>query len=288
MMNHESRWYFSTEEMSHSPNMKLLQHPIKELLFRQSAATFIQHIGQKLNLSQLCICTATVYIHRFYMFFSLEDVDTNKLSMVSLFLAGKTQNEFRKLEHIIKVAHAHMNPLFPVIDVQSEDYLLLKDELIFLETILLQVLGFEVEIELPHPYIVKICQLIKGSKELAIRSYILATASIMASTLCLQYNPKIVACVCINLGARWSRVEIDSGSEKHPWFYYVDSTLNAEFLNELTDELGKTILKNLISMNSPVLTLTEMPSIPEEVIVPGVSNVKEIVVKIPRDFVIVK
>ncbi|GBN04944.1 Cyclin-T2 [Araneus ventricosus] len=316
MMQMENRWLFSKEKIRDSPNMKLLQDPNKEFIIRLGTTTFIQLIGQKLHLSQHSISAAAVYFHRFYMFFSLEDVDAKKLAMVAVFLACKSQNDFRKLEHVIKVAHVCMDLRFPAIDVQSEFYMNLKDELLFLENVLLSVLGFEVDVELPHPYIVKICQLIRGSQELTKISYLLTTASIMVSTLCLQYKPRTVACVCVNLGARWSLVQIEPVSEERPWFYYVDPSLSTEGLNDLTDELGKAVLKGTLTMKSPVLNcvvsdtvvmtpfrttkagVTENSENDEKLsLVPAVTfrkrvrcddSADEIKVKIPRNYVILR
>ncbi|GBN54162.1 hypothetical protein AVEN_109708-1 [Araneus ventricosus] len=114
------------------------------------------------------------------MFFSFEDVDRKKISMVAVFVAAKSQREFRELERLIKATYVCNDRRSTPMDVKSEFYLNLKDELLSLENVLLSVLGFELDVELPHPYVVKICKLIKGSEELAAKSYHLATASAYA------------------------------------------------------------------------------------------------------------
>ena len=48
-------------------------------------------------------------------------------------------------------------------------------ELVRNENILLQTLGFDVAIDHPHTHVVKCCQLVKASKELAQTSYFMAT-----------------------------------------------------------------------------------------------------------------
>lgn len=55
--------------------------------------------------TQLCINTAIVYLHRFYMFHSFTKFHRNPIAACSLFLAAKVEEQPRKLEHVIRVAH---------------------------------------------------------------------------------------------------------------------------------------------------------------------------------------
>uniref|UniRef100_A0A8B9TDM9 Cyclin N-terminal domain-containing protein n=1 Tax=Anas platyrhynchos TaxID=8839 RepID=A0A8B9TDM9_ANAPL len=61
------RWYFSREQLERSPSRRAGLDPDKELSYRQQAANLLQDMGQRLNVSQLTINTAIVYMHRFYM-----------------------------------------------------------------------------------------------------------------------------------------------------------------------------------------------------------------------------
>ncbi|CAL1290178.1 unnamed protein product [Larinioides sclopetarius] len=89
------------------------------------------------------------------------DVKSEKIALAALFLAAKATNEHRHLEHIIKTALALMVPSQREVDVKSEFYNNLKKEIVSLERLLLQVLGFQVDVELPHPHVIKMCQLFK-------------------------------------------------------------------------------------------------------------------------------
>ena len=55
--------------------------------------------------TQLCINTAIVYVHRFYMFHSFTKFHRNPIASCALFLAAKVEEQPRKLEHVIRVAH---------------------------------------------------------------------------------------------------------------------------------------------------------------------------------------
>ncbi|TRY91988.1 hypothetical protein DNTS_013795, partial [Danionella cerebrum] len=123
----------------------------------------------------LTINTAIVYMHRFYMLNSFTKFHRNIISPTTLFLAAKVEEQPRKLEHVIKVAHACLNPQDPPLDSKSSAYLQQAQELVMLETVVLQTLGFEITIEHPHTDVVRCTQLVRASKDLAQTSYFMAT-----------------------------------------------------------------------------------------------------------------
>lgn len=102
------------------------------------------------------------------------------ISPTALFLAAKVEEQARKLEHVIKVAHACLHPLEPLLDTKCDTYLQQTQELVLLETIMLQTLGFEITIEHPHTDVVKCTQLVRASKDLAQTSYFMATNRLLS------------------------------------------------------------------------------------------------------------
>ncbi|XP_010210379.1 PREDICTED: cyclin-T2-like [Tinamus guttatus] len=112
--------------------------------------------------SQLTINTAIVYMHRFYMHHSFTKFNRNIISPTALFLAAKVEEQPRKLEHVIKVVNACLHPQEPQLETKSDAYLQQAQELVILETIMLQTLGFEITIEHPHTDVVKCTQLVRG------------------------------------------------------------------------------------------------------------------------------
>lgn len=157
-----SRWFFTREQLENTPSRRCGVEADEELSHRQQAANLIQDMGQRLNVSQLTINTAIVYMHRFYMHHSFTKFNRNIISPTALFLAAKVEEQARKLEHVIKVAHACLHPLEPLLDTKCDAYLQQTQELVLLETIMLQTLGFEITIEHPHTDVVKCTQLVRG------------------------------------------------------------------------------------------------------------------------------
>lgn len=54
--------------------------------------------------------------------------------------------------------------------------------------------------------------------------------------MCIQYKPTVVACFCILVASKWSNYEIPLSTEKKEWYLYVDPTVTAELLQQLTEE----------------------------------------------------
>uniref|UniRef100_A0A1B6CKX9 Cyclin-like domain-containing protein n=1 Tax=Clastoptera arizonana TaxID=38151 RepID=A0A1B6CKX9_9HEMI len=229
----DEKWYFTKEQLANTPSRKFGYDADRELSCRQQAANFIQDMGQRLQVTQLCINTAIVYMHRFYVFHSFSNFHRNEMAVASLFLAAKVEEQPRKLEHVIKVAQMCLHR--PV-DTKSEQYLEQAQDLVVNENILLQTLGFDVAIDHPHTHVVKCCHLVRASKDLAQTSYFMASNSLHLTTMCLLYKPTVVACFCIHLACKWSNWEIPQSNEGKSWFWYVDRTVTQELLVQLTDE----------------------------------------------------
>ncbi|XP_078408539.1 cyclin-T2a isoform X2 [Cetorhinus maximus] len=238
-----SKWYFTREQLESTPSRRCGIDTDKELSYRQQAANLVQDMGQRLNVSQLTINTAIVYMHRFYMQHSFTRFHRNVISPAALFLAAKVEEQPRKLEHVIKVVHACLNPQEQPLDVKSDAYLQQAQDLVILESIILQTLGFEITIEHPHTDVVKCTQLVRASKDLAQTSYFMATNSLHLTTFCLQYKPTVIACVCIHLACKWSNWEIPVSTDGKHWWEYVDPSVTLELLDELTHEFLQILEK---------------------------------------------
>ncbi|XP_068999659.1 cyclin-T1 isoform X3 [Embiotoca jacksoni] len=238
-----NKWYYTRQQIDNNPSRRAGLDPDKELSYRQQAANLLQDMGQRLNVSQLTINTAIVYMHRFYMVQSFTRFHRNVISPAALFLAAKVEEQPRKLEHVIKVAHACLNPQEPSPDIRSDAYLQQAQDLVILESIILQTLAFEITIDHPHTHVVKCTQLVRASKDLAQTSYFMATNSLHLTTFCLQYSPPVVACVCIHLACKWSNWEIPVSTDGKHWWEYVDPTVTLELLDELTHEFLQILEK---------------------------------------------
>ncbi|CDW53917.1 Cyclin N domain containing protein [Trichuris trichiura] len=230
-----SRWLFTAERLSDSPSVRDGMSVAKELHCRQQAASHIQEMSQKLSLTQLCMNTAIVYMHRFYVFHSFCRFPKFDLAAAALFLAAKVEECPRKLEYLVKVSHALQHRGEPTLDTRSDKYMQEVQKIVTYENVLLQTLskyiyicrlflshsfaslnclGFDLQVEHPHPYVVRCCQMIKGKDNN--RLTMIASAKFF---LPFQHL-------------------IPQSHEGKPWFYYVDKRLTTETLEALADEFA--------------------------------------------------
>lgn len=233
----ESRWFFTDEQLLSTPSKDHGIDAEKEMELRQDAACMIQEMGQRLRVNQLCINTAIVYMHRFYVFHSFSKFPYTGMAMASLFLAAKVEEQPRKLESVIQVSQSY-RPHEKEANKESAKttHRNIAEDLVFNENILLQTLGFDVAVDHPHTHIIKTCDLVKAYKDLKEASYFQASRSLHLTTMCLKYKPTIVACFCIHLACRRLGLEIPQSTEGKDWFSYVDKTVTIDLLKQLTDE----------------------------------------------------
>ncbi|XP_042909646.1 cyclin-T1 isoform X2 [Parasteatoda tepidariorum] len=235
-MEMSDRWYFSVDQLTSTPSRKHGVSIEKEMKYRQHAAAFIQSMGNRLLLDQLCISTAIVFMHRFYMIHSFVEVPMLRLSAAAVFLASKAESQQRRLEHVVKLSHCLINGHTATLDVRSTAYQKKEHELIALEQALLLTLGFDLNVDHLHPYVERICKMVNAGKDLTRVSNLIATNSLHLTNMCLKYKPRVVACFCFHLACKWTNWEIEPCSKGKDWFLYIDPSVSYKTLEGLIHE----------------------------------------------------
>uniref|UniRef100_UPI00358FD8A3 cyclin-T1-like n=1 Tax=Myxine glutinosa TaxID=7769 RepID=UPI00358FD8A3 len=170
-----ARWSFSAGRLLDTPSRRCGLNRERELAARQQTAEQIYLLGQHLGVSQLTISTAIVYMRRFYMFHSFTKVQGNAIAQAALFLAAKVEEQQLKLEHVLRMAHSQFKAHEPLPDPKSKTYMKLSQDIIMLESVLLQTIGFDITIDHPHAHVIRCMQFVTASRELAQTSYFMAT-----------------------------------------------------------------------------------------------------------------
>jgi len=235
------KWIFSESQVENSPSILSKQFtPKTELETRHQATSLIQDIGQKLLVNQLCINTAMVYMHRFYMYKSFDKYSYHKFCPVFIFLAAKVEEQPKKLERVLKVAHSCLKPDKPL---SPSDLKIASDEFVTYELLLLEILGFDVSVDHPHTHVVKCTRLFKGSKDLSHLAYYLATNNLHLTTLCLRYDSTVVAAMCIYMACKWINYCIPLSNDNKPYWEYMGEGITEGLLKNLADEF-----RNILSV----------------------------------------
>lgn len=161
-----------------------------------------------------------------------------------LFLAGKVEETFKKVQDIIVVTEKikYRNSLklqakqqqaatpdeseiddskLPVLQPDSPENKELKQRIFQMERILLQTLGFDLKVEHPYRSLVFYVKEIRGDKNLTQVAWNFVNDS-FRTALCLQFRPHEIAGATVYLAARFLKHELPMkpshtpGDERHP------------------------------------------------------------------------
>lgn len=173
----------------------------------------------------MTISTAAVFLHRFYMRYSLKDYHYYDIGATSLFLATKCEETGRKLKDIViaccKVAQKNDNL---VVDEQSKEYWRWRDVVLYNEEILLEALCFDLVIDHPYTPLKVYWKKCGGGRELARCAWAFVNDSIR-TTISLMYRPNVVAGAALYFAAQYNGVEIQNIDGK-PWWEALDANLS--------------------------------------------------------------
>lgn len=234
-------WHFSKEQMRKASSYRDGFDEKKELLYRQQAARFIQTMGDRLNygvketrlkISQLCMCSAMIHMHRFFYFHSFKMFDFRDLAAACLFLAGKSEECPRKLEHIVKVWWSLKFPKYS--SIPQKNYHDAAQLIVTLENVILQTIAFDLKIELPHPLVLgQMHKISRGNKKLTEVAYFFATDVLCVTNWAIRLTAQEIAAVCIYIVCLWANHQIPvEGLE--PWYQFADITMDK--LEEMAQE----------------------------------------------------
>lgn len=228
------KWYYTHEQVLNSPSRRHGIEPERELRYRQESASFIFDASQRLNLSIGTINTAVVYMHRFYMYHSFAKFHRYSIACTAVFLAAKVANDFRKYIDVFEAC----KKCFDTNGVTAEtikDWRLDQENIFFNEDVMLQTLGFEIDIELPHTHIIKCLKMLNAdkNKDISRTSYLLATQMTHLTTFSLHFEPSLIACVAIHTALKWTNWKIPPSAQGKEWYSYVHPSVNVAIMDEL-------------------------------------------------------
>ncbi|XP_057334281.1 cyclin-T1-like [Microplitis mediator] len=228
------KWFFTKDQLVNSPSRKFGIDQNRELSYRQQSASLNHDIGQILRVSQLCINTAVVYMHRFYMFHPVTRFQRYGVACSAFLLATKVEDQPRTIKDIInacKVCFKQKNVPFEFLEKCEVN----PESIRLNEGVIMGTFGFDFTIEHPHIHISKFFDLMKPNRDISRSSHFLATEIIHLTTMCLEYRSSVIACLCIYIACKWTDWEIPISIDGKYWFWYIDPSVTIELLNELTN-----------------------------------------------------
>nr|CAG4641858.1 EOG090X09KD [Eurycercus lamellatus] len=233
-------WYYEKKDLKReTPSIQDGIDFETESRYRKEGARFIIDTGTKMGLRYDTMATGVVYFHRFYMFHSFKEFPRYVTGCCALFLAGKVEETPKKCKDIIKVAKASLSEA--QFQQFGEDA---KEEVMTLERILLQTIRFDLQVEHPYGYLIKYAKSLKGDKSKLQKMVQMAWTFVndsLCTTLCLQWEPEIIAIALMYLAGKLSKFEIQDWSGRQPrhirwWDMFVED-ISLEILEDICHQV---------------------------------------------------
>ncbi|KAK6183293.1 hypothetical protein SNE40_010799 [Patella caerulea] len=233
-------WYFEKKDIKNSPSIRDGLDIATEGRYRKEGARFIIDAGTKLGLRYDTCATGVTYFHRFYMFHSFKEFHRYVTAACCLFLSGKVEETPKKCKDIIKICQSLLSPsLFAVFGDDP------REEIMTMERILLQTIKFDLQIDHPYGKVLKYAKFVLGDKEKIQKMVQMAWTFIndsMCTTLCLQWEPDIIATSLLYLASRLTKFEITDWQGKVPgskikWWDAIVEDISMELMEDICHQV---------------------------------------------------
>ncbi|MEN2499642.1 MAG: hypothetical protein MHMPM18_003839 [Marteilia pararefringens] len=178
--------------------------------------------------------TAVLYFQRFYIANKFEDFDRYVIAAACLFLAGKVEETPKKSKSILDSFRTKIPESFSKTFGDDPKSVLFKAE-----TELIEALRFDFKVEHPYQYLIRYIKKIenipqKTMQKLVQMSWTFINDS-MSTTLCIQWEPDIVAISSLYLSSKVLKIEIECWEGKNchsskPWWEYFVDDVNKKLI----------------------------------------------------------
>ncbi|CAF1015883.1 unnamed protein product [Adineta steineri] len=208
-------WYYDKKDLKSTPSIHDGVDAETEQRYRREGCRFILDLGFRLGLRSETMGTGAVFFHRFYMFHSFKQYPRYAMATCCLFLSGKVEETPKKIRDIMKTARL-------ILEGARERYIpTLGDEkgdlILQYERILLPTVKFDFCIASPYSFLKQYAKTIVGDKEQIRQMFQMAWTFVNDSyctTLCLQWEPEIIAIAVLYLACKLSKFEITDWTTK--------------------------------------------------------------------------
>uniref|UniRef100_A0A1X7VAT7 Cyclin-like domain-containing protein n=1 Tax=Amphimedon queenslandica TaxID=400682 RepID=A0A1X7VAT7_AMPQE len=232
------KWIFSAEVLEHlTPSRKKgISHEM-ERRYRREGARFISNTSNTLKLRRDTLATGTVFFHRFYMVQNFADFDKYVVAAACVLLAGKVEETPKKCKDIVRVAKRFLSA------EQSKSFGEKPlEELISFERVLLQTIRFDLQVDHPYGYLLKFAKHMKGEKQTIEKVLQMAWTFIndsLCTTLCLQWEPPVVAVALLYLAGKLSKFDLQSAfqAKSRSWWRQFVLTVDAHDLESICHQV---------------------------------------------------
>ncbi|KAM7534307.1 hypothetical protein Aperf_G00000110486 [Anoplocephala perfoliata] len=228
-------WYFEKEDFLRTPSAYDGIDQQTENQYRRDGARFILDLSTRLHLRYDTWATAIVFFHRFYMCHSFKAFPRHVTAACCLMLAGKVEETPKKCRDIIRMARSILSPeLFATFGSDP------REEVMMHERVLLKTIKFDLQVTHPYSFLLQYAKRFRGPqdkiKEIVQMAWSFINDS-LETTLCLQWEPEIVACAVLYLATRMKSFQVTDwqgkGRSDQPWWECFVEGMTVEVMEDI-------------------------------------------------------
>ena len=225
----QSQWLFSPAELARAPSILDGYDLVQEHANRAKGVNFITQVGILLKLPQLTLATASIYLHRFFMRYSMVDLPNRPglhyyaIAATSLFLATKVEENCRKMKELVvaccRVAQKAPNLL---VDEQSKEFWRWRDTILHNEDLLLEALCFDLQLEQPYRILFDFLCYYGAHENKKLRNAAWAFVNDSHLTvMCLSFSARTIAASALYAAAKHTNVAFPDDELGRPWWQHL-------------------------------------------------------------------
>ncbi|KAJ5728368.1 hypothetical protein N7493_004698 [Penicillium malachiteum] len=262
----EQKWLFTDDDLERTPSRLDKIDRGQEDYIRHRAVEFIWQVSMMLKMPPQTSLTATVFLHRFLMRYSLRGqypdqasdlMHPKVIAAVSLFVAFKVDETMRRMkDFVVACCRVAMKQPDLIVDEQSKDYWKWRDLILQNESVMLEFLCFDLQLESPYRILWDYSLFLKVPDNRPLRHAAYAFLNDSTYTvLCLQFSPRVIAAAALYAAARHCQVSFPDDAQGRPWWEQID--VNFEDLVsacKLIVKIYERVQQNL-SKNYPDFTI---------------------------------
>ncbi|KAJ5826959.1 hypothetical protein N7447_003722 [Penicillium robsamsonii] len=271
----QQKWLFTEEEFERTPSRIDKIERGKEDYIRHRAVEFIWQVSVMLKMPPQTSMTATVYMHRFLMRYSLmgqypemgsDLMHPKVIAAVALFVAFKVDEAMRRMkDFVIACCRVAMKQPNLIVDEQSKDYWKWRDLILQNESVMLEYLCFDLQVESPYRILWDYSVFLGVGDNRALRHSTYSFLNDSTYTvLCLQFPPRVIAAAALYAAARHCKVAFPDDAEGRPWWEQIDVRLDdliraCTFIVKIYERVQQSLSKGY-----PEFAITDSTSHPND------------------------
>jgi hypothetical protein len=170
-----------------------MEQNVLEAQLRRTLVSFVREAGIKLKLSPIGVATALMITHLLPKNIVLKTMkEVHILGEALVLIASKTTEELRKVRDVVNVTYRMLHPSpHPPIEIDQK-YKSHKDNILNYEQIILRNIGFSLNFELPHKYMLNYLKSLGASQILIQTCWTILNDAFLHSPIALS-DPILVA-----------------------------------------------------------------------------------------------